>query len=419
MAAASLEAVRRRNLGALLRYVHIHGTTSRAELTGRLGLNRSTIGALTADLAAAGLVTEAVPARNHGAGRPSLIVRPRSERVFAYAFSIEVDHLRAARVGLGGVVLDRRDLPRPPGMPLPDALEPLADLVRGLRGDVPDDALCAGTGVAVAGVLRQADGTLARSPRVTGAVLQARLGDDRAPLVGDIADLAALAEYVRGAAMGLRNIIYLHGDACVGGGIIADGRQITGHGGHGGEVGHMVVNPHGQSCWCGSRGCWETEVGEHALLRHAGRDGVTGRDALLAVVDAAVSGDRAASSAVRHVADWLGFGVANLVNIVNPEAVLFGGTLHSLYLAGAAQVRGRLDRMALPACREHVRLRTPAFGDDAPLVGAAELAFERLLRDPLEATTDDAPAGRPGRPGRLTGPLRRPRPFSTHTAAER
>ena len=102
-------------------------------------------------------------------------------------------------------------------------------------------------------------------------------------------------------------------------------------------------------------------------------------------MDAAVRGDRAADAAIRHVADWLGFGVANLVNIFNPDTVVFGGTLRELYLAGAAQVRSRLNTMALPACREHVRLRTPVLGDDAPLMGAAELAFERLLADPLVA----------------------------------
>jgi predicted NBD/HSP70 family sugar kinase len=104
-----------------------------------------------------------------------------------------------------------------------------------------------------------------------------------------------------------------------------------------------------------------------------------------AVLDAAAHGDETARAAVRQVADWLGFGVANLVNIFNPEAVVFGGTLRELSVAGADRVRARLDAMALPVCREHVRLRTSALGDDAPLLGAAELAFERLLADPLEA----------------------------------
>lgn len=82
--------------------------------------------------------------------------------------------------------------------------------------------------------------------------------------------------------------------------------------------------------------------------------------------------------------------MANLVNIFNPETVLFGGTLRDVYLAAAAQVRSRVNRNALPACREHLRLRTPELGDDAPLIGAAEFAFQRLLADPLDSSAPDA-----------------------------
>ena len=102
------EEIRRHNLGTLLRYVHVRGPTSRAELAATLGLNRSTIGALTTDLTAAGLIREVLP-RDHGrAGRPSLVVEPLAERVYAYAFNIEVDRITAARVGL--VSLVRRPL---------------------------------------------------------------------------------------------------------------------------------------------------------------------------------------------------------------------------------------------------------------------------------------------------------------------
>jgi predicted NBD/HSP70 family sugar kinase len=179
------------------------------------------------------------------------------------------------------------------------------------------------------------------------------------------------------------NVLFLYGDVGVGAGIVAGGRRVIGHGGYGGEVGHMVVNPYGRPCSCGSRGCWETEIGEHALLRLAGRADHTGRDAVLEVVDAAMRGDSQAQHALRQVGDWLGFGVGNLVNIFNPEVVIFGGTLRDVYLGAAAQVRSRLNAVGLPACREHVRLRTPELGTDAALIGAAELAFEHLLDDPL------------------------------------
>ncbi|RKE08240.1 ROK family transcriptional regulator [Catellatospora citrea] len=388
-AGPSQEEIRRQNLGALLRFVHVRGSISRAELTSELGLNRSTIGALTADLAAVGLVSEEAPRETGRAGRPSLVVRPSSELVYSYAASVEVDRVRVARVGLGGVILDQREAPRPRGEAI-EAVRPVAEFVAQMAETVKPQARCIGAGIAVCGLVRREDGLVRLGPHLgwldepLGHALQDRLPDLLPQVaVGNVADLCALAEHTRGVAVGCDNIIYMYGDVGVGAGIIAGGRRVTGHGGYGGEVGHMVVNPHGRPCGCGSRGCWETEIGEHALLHAAGRDTAQGSDAVLAVVDAAARGDATAQVAVRQVGDWLGFGVANLVNIFNPELVIFGGTLRDVYLAAAAQVRSRLNSIGLPATREHVRLRTPKLGGDAALLGAAELAFEQLLADPL------------------------------------
>jgi predicted NBD/HSP70 family sugar kinase len=406
----SQEEVRRQNLGALLRYVHRHGAMSRAELTSRLGLNRSTIGALTADLGAAGLVTEAAPretGRAGRAGRPSLVVSPRSETVCAYALSIEVDQVRAARVGLGGVVLDRRQAAREPGQPGEAAVALAASFVAQMQAAAPTGVRNIGSGVAIGRRVRAADGTIRLGPPAGSAdepllgleddpvraALAEVLPGDRPVTIGAAADVAALAEHARGAAAGYDNVIYLYGDAGISAGIIAGGRSVSGFGGIPGEVGHTVVHPAGRPCRCGSRGCWETEVGEYALLRAAGRTavhpaglppGVTGRQAVRAVVDAAQRGDAGAQAAVRQVGEWLGVGVGNLVNIFNPEMVIFGEALRDIYLAAAAPLRSRLNSIGLASSLRHVRLRTPALGDDAVLVGAAELAFDELLADPLD-----------------------------------
>jgi predicted NBD/HSP70 family sugar kinase len=386
-AGPSPEEIRRHNLGSLLRYVHLHGATSRAELTSRLGLNRSTIGALTAELATAGLVTEATPREKGRAGRPSLVVRPQSAKVHAYALSVEADRLRAARVGLGGTILDHREIERPRGTALIEAAGPLAALVADMRGGVADDARYVGTGLAITGLARltsasPADGDSAAHDSILAAFGPA-LGERGRLAVGDHAQVAALVEHGRGVAAGCDNLIYLHGDGGVSAGIVSGGRAVAGHGGFGGEVGHMVVNPQGRACVCGSRGCWETEIGERALLERAGRGAESGRDAVLSVVAAAMRGDRQALGAVREVGEWIGFGVGNLANIFNPEMVIFGGTLRDVYLAAADRIRARLNAVALPFFREHLRLRTPRLGADAALIGAAELAFARLLNDPL------------------------------------
>ena len=262
--AAGQEEIRRQNLGAVLRYVHVHGPTSRAELTSRLGLNRSTIRALAADLAASGLVTEEAPTTARRAGRPSLVVNPRSERVYANALSIEPGRLRAARVGLGGRILDLREVPRPRGMSPADTVAGLAGLIRDMEHGLGGDSLCAGGAVAVADTTRGDDGTLhvGGADDALAAALDTELGSGgpgrRAFVAGDMADIAALAEHTRGVAAGINDLVYLHGDAGVSAGIVTGGRLVTGHGGASGKVGHMVVNPDGLRCGCGSRGCWET-----------------------------------------------------------------------------------------------------------------------------------------------------------------
>ncbi|MET8044458.1 ROK family transcriptional regulator [Micromonospora sp. NPDC005215] len=381
---ASQEEIRRQNLGAVLRYVHVHGPTSRAELTSRLGLNRSTIGALAADLVASGLVTEEAPTTARRAGRPSLVVSPRFDRVYAHALSIDADRLRAARIGLGGQILDRREVPRPSGLSAVDAVGPLADLVRDMERSVPTDGLLVGGAAAVTDTTRDPDGRIriASIDETLGVALEAEFGGRPGFVAGDLADIAGLAEHVRGVAVGIDDVVYLHGDLGISAGLIVGGRLVIGHRGHSGKVGHMVVNPNGLPCGCGSRGCWETEISEAALLRHAGRD-PSDRAAVAEVLRAAADGDRTARAAVEQVAGWLGFGVANLVNVVNPDAVVFGGSLRDIFTAGADVVRERLDTMPLPASREHLRLHAAALGRDAVLIGAAELAFDKLLADPL------------------------------------
>lgn len=388
-AAPSPDEIRRRNLAVLLRHVHVSGPLSRAELAERMGLNRSTILALTTDLAAAGLVREELPGQTGKAGRPSLVVRPESDRVYVLALDVGADRLAVARVGLGGAILDRCEMPRHTGTFDPDeVIAELARMTESMMDAAHQGAVCVGVGLAFCGMVRERDGVVRYGPNIgwvdvpVGALLSERLGVPVA--VGNNANLGAIAERERGVGTGVRDLIYLHGEVGIGGGVIMGGELLGGEGGYGGEVGHMIVNPGGRACRCGSRGCLEAEAGELALIAAAGRSDLTGRAAVAAIVDAAARGDADARDALHQVGDWLGYGVANLVNVFNPTMVVFGGVLREIYLAAAAQVRSRLAVDGLLAVRERVRLRTSALADDAPLVGAAELAFAELLTDPLQ-----------------------------------
>ncbi len=399
-AGPSQEEIRKHNLGTLLRHVHLAGPTSRAELTNLMGLNRSTIMALTADLTAAGLVREELPRDTGRAGRPSLVVLPESARVYVFAFDVGVDRLVAARVGLGGVILDRRQMVRPRhGFGMDEVVAALAGFARQMRRRTRPDTICVGAAAAVCGAVGRTDGVVRFGPNIGfedapfGEELTKRLAIGLNVAVGNDGDLGALAEQARGVGVGCRDLIYLHGDVGIGGGIIVNGRLLGGLGGYGGEVGHMIINPGGRLCACGSRGCLEAEVGERALMEHAGRYGqAIGGEAVRVVIDAADRGDIGAQDALHRVGDWLGLGVANLVKIFNPEMVIFGGVLKELYLGAAAQIRSQINTTTLIASRERLRLRTSALGDDATLVGAAELAFAQVLDDPLEALVRLAPS---------------------------
>ncbi|WP_436763504.1 ROK family transcriptional regulator [Streptosporangium sp. V21-05] len=397
-AGRSQEEIRQHNLGALLRHVHLGGPLSRTELADRMGLNRSTIMGLTGELTSAGLVREELPKDTGRAGRPSLVVRPEG-RVYALAFDVRVDRLVAARVGLGGTVLDRREAVRPrAGADLADVVGTLAGFAREMYRAAPSDAVCVGVGAAYCGMIRPGDGMVRFGPNMGwvdqafGTELGHRLGLGLPVAVGNEAHLGALAEHERGVGVGFQNLVYLHGDVGVGGGIIVGGKLLDGDGGYGCELGHMMVNPYnGRPCGCGSRGCLEAEVGEQALIDAAGRSSeLSGREGARAVVEAAGRGDVAAQDALRRIGDWLGIGVANLINLFNPGLVIFGGMLRGVYRGAAAQVHSRVEANVLVISRERVRLRTSALGDDVTLTGAAELAFSEVLANPLEALAHGA-----------------------------
>ncbi len=383
------ETVRRVNLSTILRELHGSGPLSRSELVARAGLTRSAIRALIGELAAGDLVIEGPAALDGTPGRPSPVVRVFPEGAVVLALEIEVDTLAVSAVGLGGVVLEhvRVDLARG-RTSVTEIVASLTELVAQVRDRLPADAEVVGAGVAVVGIVRRTDGVVSMAPNLgwrdepLGEALAAALGPDIPLAFANEADVAVLAEHRRGAARGVDDVVLLWGSIGVGGGVIIGGAPLLGDAGYGGEVGHMPVNPDGIPCRCGSFGCWETEVGGGAVLRRAGRPADPTADALAALLQAAESGEPAALSAFAETGRWLGIGLAGIINLLNPRLVLLGNYLAVAYPYMRSTLQAELDRRVLPATRRLVRITPAALGVDAPLVGAAELAFEPLLSDP-------------------------------------
>jgi predicted NBD/HSP70 family sugar kinase len=251
-----------------------------------------------------------------------------------------------------------------------------------------------GIGVGVCGVVSTDDGVVRFAPNLdwVDVPLRALLADRLATALpidlGNDGDLGARAEQLRGVARGLRDVVYIAGEVGIGGGIILDGRPMRGTGGYGGEIGHMCVDPRGPRCRCGRNGCWETLISDQAVVAAAGAAPGTPLEQVLA---AAKAGDRAAVAGVRRVGRDLGTGVANLVNVFNPAIIVFGGAVRHVFVMTEPEVREAV-RSALVAPAEQVRLAAAGLGDDSVAIGAAELAFDRLLDDPLGTLATLPPA---------------------------
>jgi len=383
------ETVRRANLSAIVRELHLHGPQSRSELVLRTGLTRSAIRGLIGELVAAGLVAEQRSAPAGTPGRPSPLVSPRADEAVVLALEVNVDSLAMAIVGLGGAVqrLDRVARPRA-HVGVEEIVDDLMDLVRPWLPRLRAEDALVGIGVAVAGIVRRTDGVVRHAPNLgwrdvpLGERLSTALELDSPLWVANEADLGGLAEHRRGAAQDVDDVVYVMGEVGVGGSVTTSGLPLVGSAGYATELGHMVVNPNGAPCGCGSWGCWETEIGERAMLTRAGRDPDGGREAVTELIAAARSGEPAASAALDRVASWLGIGLATLVNVFNPTLVVLGGVFERIHPLVGSAVERTLAERSLVASSELVRVVPGRLGLDAPILGAAELAFEELLADP-------------------------------------
>jgi predicted NBD/HSP70 family sugar kinase len=362
-------------------------------------MTRSTIGELVADLRTRGLVEEGDPARLGSPGRPSLVARPNPEGAAAVTAEIAVNSLSAAVVGLGGRILHRARAPHQlRRLAVDQTIEDVGKLIQTALASIPPGCWVAGLGIAVAGVVSRADGLVHFAPNLgwrdvpLGRLVADRLGSGLPVVIANEADLGALAEHTWGAGVGVSHLIYVTSEVGVGGGLIIDGRLLVGAAGCAGEVGHVQVNPAGVQCRCGAIGCWETEIGGPAMLRRIGIAEKSYKpEAVTRLLRDAAWGDPIALAAVEDVGRWLGTGLAGLVNVFNPQRVVLGGFLATMWPVVEQIVQAEVRaRVMAPALDVDELIRPTQLGADGPLLGAAELALTRVLDEPTLVPARDA-----------------------------
>ncbi|MFI1917067.1 ROK family protein [Nocardia sp. NPDC020380] len=381
MTVARPDEVRRFNRSSLLRLLHVGGPATRAALAAELGLNRSTIKMLVDALAESGLVEERVPRLARGAGRPSLLVLPQPEAAVVLAVDVQAEHVGMAMIGFGGQILGRNSWNLHGRQREPEeVVTHVAESAALLAADLSLHPSAAG--ISVPGVVRRTDGHVHTAPNLGwtevafGERMQAVLG---VPVViGNDAELGALAEYVRGVCRGAADTLFVSADIGVGGGLIVQGASLRGSAGYLGEIGHMTVRPGGRACYCGNEGCWETEVGEAALCRALGLPEHSPRGTIVAELRA-LQRDPEPPGLTAYL-DWLVLGLVNAVNILGPERVVLGDLFTALPDDMVTRVEDRIrGRSMVSRALGGVRVEKSTLGTDLKLLGAAEAAFEDVL----------------------------------------
>jgi glucokinase len=299
-------------------------------------------------------------------------------------------NLAAALVTPGGRILARAARPTRPDRPAADIVSDMAALIGEVSED-RGDALAIGVGIP--GMVDSALGRVIYTCNVpfTGLSLADMLRE-RFPLPVTLcndANAAAFGEYAAGGGRNARALVMVTLGTGVGGGVVLDGKLLEGVGGAGGEIGHMMVSRNGRLCSCGRRGCWETYVSATALIRDTRaameahpdslmwrerRDGsshVSGRTAFAA----AARGDAAARSVVSGYLDWLAEGVANLINILDPDVICVGGGISGEGDRLILPLRERVEPLSYAAghraAARRAQIRRAQLGNDAGLIGAA------------------------------------------------
>jgi predicted NBD/HSP70 family sugar kinase len=397
---ANQRAVRRHNLGVVLRHVADHGPRSRATIALETGLNKTTVSSLVTELIGLDLLVERGLEQRGTVGRPGQVVELSGSGVVALGLEINVDYLAVRALDLTGAerhrALDVRDNRR---VEVPVVLDRLAALAGAALEEVQGEGLRpVGATVALPGLVDAASGALLVAPNLGWndvPVLEAlheRLSGPAFPLAADNeANLAALAELWEGTARGLSDVLYVSGEIGVGAGIIVRGELFRGSQGFGGEFGHMTVDPSGRACACGSRGCLETLVGLEALLESAGLDpaGATtttgSGQPVSELAGRARLGDERALVALRDAGRWLGLAIASAANLLNFQAVVLGGFFAQLATWLAEPIARELERHVLASEWAVPRLLPSTLGPEAAVRGAAALSLRRVLSDPVSA----------------------------------
>jgi predicted NBD/HSP70 family sugar kinase len=379
------ENLRQHNLSVVLRLLHESGSVPRSHLTSVTGLNRSTISDLVGELVDLGLASESEAQIVGSVGRPSLTVQA-SKNVVAFSVNPAIDAITVGVVSFTGEVIKRvryKTQLRPDPQ---TAASIAAGIIADLRAELDPETLISGIGTAVPGQIRVRDGVVRLASHLGwveapfGTMLQQLTG---LPVyVDNDATNACVAERLYGAGRGYSNAVFLFASSGgIGGGIVAEDRLLRGAAGYAGELGHVQISASREADYAGFTGTLEALVKRDDLLYAFHLD--TATDEELDVLISKATANRMVRLINQQV-DHLGRAIGVLATIFNPQTVILSGFLKSIFNFNQERLLSQVRANSMQSVNEALVIKIGELGTSAPLIGAAELAFQNVLDNPAD-----------------------------------
>lgn len=375
----STAALRVTNERAILRELLMHGPSTQSELARRTRLSNGSVSSIVRALRDRGVIETSTTVSS---GRRATLVTPRiATRRVAVGIDLGRSHIGLVIAAPGRAVVAEERVRLEHGTPAEESLRRVRELLTKnlLEIDRSDDDIVAVV-VSVPGPIDRRSGRV-----VDGTILPEWVGrsaDDVAQVLGleveimNDADVGAMAERTWGSAADVDDFLYVKIGTGIGAGIIAGGQLYSGGFGIAGEIGHSSVDPTGNHCRCGNRGCLETVASVPVVLQNLSE--ALGRDVERSELnELAASGHRATMRVLQDAGQALGQSIAMAANILGTERVILGGPLSETGDALLDAVRDGFRRFAIAPIAETTKVELSTLGEAGSARGAATIAFER------------------------------------------
>ena len=398
---ADSELVRRQNRGIVLRALRAQGPLARIELGRSTGLSPASITSISSQLLAESIVEEldTAPAKEARRGRPIVRLGLRPSVAHVLAISIAIDSVRLALADFSGCVLHEKAFHKPTfEMPGQDLATVVGDCINTFLNATGFEAhTLARMAVALQGVADTQAGAMAWSPAfrakniAIAEPLQARFGIPC--LVANDANMIAEGLVSTGDQAEAGTTVCIFTGYGVGAGLIINGQVYHGATGAAAEFGHMNHIPHGAPCRCGKRGCIEAYAADYGIVQNAGGQlnseashSAISSETMMELLQQAQSGNANARSAFQKAGEALGFGIARLIAILNPQRIVLAGPGLGARQFVETSLYEALEDALVADLRKNVKIEFIAFDEDMISKGSI-MALLRQVDSIITATT--------------------------------